>query len=143
VSPRANTIIKNKERGVISFAGTRPGAADSDDDSADGDHVNGDADDDGGDADDSNGGSDDDPKPKSKPRKPELPPVGTALLTTQQAAGYLACSPQFLDKLRHKGGGPAYVRLGTDLIRYTKAELDRYIAKRTFKNTAQTDVALE
>ena len=141
MSPRANTIIKSKKR-VVSFAGKNtscrhideaavsPGGETGDDGDADGDDDS----DAGGDADDD--GSSDKPRPKSRRREPL--PVGTSpLFTVQQSATYLNCSPQLLDKLRHKGGGPAFVRVGNDLIRYTKADLDRYIAKRTFKNTAQ------
>jgi hypothetical protein len=71
-------------------------------------------------------------------RSPPIPSTGPALLTTKQAAAYLNCSKSLLDKLRVRGGGPDYVQVSPDLVRYVKSALDRYIAARTRRSTAQT-----
>lgn len=52
-------------------------------------------------------------------------------ITTKQAAEYLGVSPTFLEKARHFGTGPEYVRIGGRAIRYSVEALERY---------AQTDV---
>jgi hypothetical protein len=74
-----------------------------------------------------------------------LPPqalsTGPPLLTTAEAAAYLGCSKSLLDKLRVRGGGPDFVQVSNDLVRYELSALNRFIAARTRKNTAQ--VALE
>jgi hypothetical protein len=74
---------------------------------------------------------------KPPPRRAKPPPANTDLFTTQEAAGFLNCSPQTLDKMRRAGGGPTYVMIGEDLIRYPRAELDNYIVSRVRANTAQ------
>src|SRR5262245_36349487 len=159
MSPRSNTILKSKKH-VVTFAGKggisrrirkprsgvgNEGGTDDDFgdsvDDDDGDDVSsGEDGDDAGDVDgsDTDDGGDNN-KPKSKPRRPEPLPTGSDLFTTQQAATYLNCSPQLLDKLRHRGGGPAFVRLGGDLVRYSRVALDHYVASRTFKNVAQVN----
>ena len=48
------------------------------------------------------------------------------LASTAQAAAYLATTPQGLAMLRHKGQGPAWVRLGRR-IAYRWQDLDAYV----------------
>jgi excisionase family DNA binding protein len=74
---------------------------------------------------------------------PQAPATGPPLLTTRQAAEYLNCSKSLLDKLRVRGGGPEYVQVSDDLVRYAKSALDEYIAARTRRNTAQVNVESE
>jgi hypothetical protein len=62
------------------------------------------------------------------------------LLDTQGAADYLTCSKSLLDKLRVRGGGPVFSILGDRLIRYTKPNLDKYIAERNRKSTSDPGV---
>ena len=118
MSPRFNTAIKRKKR-VVSFAGkseqrvsVRARRAQA-------------------------GIANNKPPYKPPPRRAKPPPANTDLFTTQEAAGYLNCSPQTLDKMRRTGTGPPYVLIGDDLIRYQRAELDRYTASRVRTNTAQ------
>jgi hypothetical protein len=161
VAPRSNAVIKSKKR-VISFAGkserstpardhrSRPEVTDDtdvdDNDVVDDDDDGGDSGTESNDGDSGEGGADSDSTAgeevtyKPPPRRAKPPPTDTDLFTVQEAAGYLNCSPQTLDKMRRTGKpqGPAYVMIGDDLIRYHRAELERYIASRQFTNTAQT-----
>jgi excisionase family DNA binding protein len=61
--------------------------------------------------------------------------VPSPLLDVTEAATYLRCSPSYLNKLRHTGGGPLFVKLGTKVL-YRRTDLDRYIDKRVHKSTA-------
>lgn len=63
----------------------------------------------------------------------------TALLTTSDAAKVLGIRAQTLRTWRLSGRGPAYVRLGSGKFAracYTREELERWIAARTFTSTA-------
>jgi excisionase family DNA binding protein len=65
------------------------------------------------------------------------PSTGPPLLSTEEAAEYLHCSKSLLNKFRVRGGGPDFVRVGDDLIRYERDALDAYVASRTRRSTAQ------
>ena len=54
-----------------------------------------------------------------------------AYLDTSQAASHLGVSRQFLEKLRHTGGGPEFIRVTKRCIRYECAALDQWMAERT------------
>jgi hypothetical protein len=55
--------------------------------------------------------------------------MGALLLDTARAAEYCGdCSTSYLEKLRVKGGGPAYRKIGR-LVRYRPADLDDWIEK--------------
>jgi hypothetical protein len=57
-------------------------------------------------------------------------------LTAGEAAKYIGVSKTFLDKLRTKGGGPLYVKLGQNVF-YEVRELDYWIEEQPrFKSTA-------
>jgi len=56
-------------------------------------------------------------------------------LTPPEAAEYLRISASTLAKLRVYGGGPAFTRIGR-AIRYTRTELDTYMAARTARSTS-------
>jgi excisionase family DNA binding protein len=61
--------------------------------------------------------------------------------TPTEAAKYLRISVSTLAKLRVYGGGPAFTRIGR-AIRYTRTELDAYMAARTARSTSdQPNVA--
>lgn len=50
--------------------------------------------------------------------------------TVREAADYLRVSKQTLDKFRHFGGGPDYIRVTARSIRYERAALDAWMAGR-------------
>ncbi len=56
-------------------------------------------------------------------------------LTPPEAAEYLRISASTLAKLRVYGGGPAFARIGR-AIRYSRADLDSYMAARTARSTS-------
>ena len=58
------------------------------------------------------------------------------VLTTEQAAEFLQCSVEHLEIARTKGGGPPFSRLGPRLVRYRKAALLDYLAKREVTSTS-------
>lgn len=60
----------------------------------------------------------------------ERPVEGDRYFTTEEAAEYLKMSKGFLDKARHYGGGPAFVRVSARAIRYDRADLDAWMSER-------------
>ncbi len=67
-------------------------------------------------------------------------PISSALLTTAQAAQYLALGQRTLENWRCRGDGPAFVRLGR-VVRYRVLDLDAWLSARTFDSTSQADHA--
>lgn len=72
--------------------------------------------------------------------------MSDTLLTTQQAAAYLAISAKTLERFRCEGSGPVYVKAGPGKrarVRYKKSDLDAYIARqrRTSTSAAAVEVA--
>ena len=63
------------------------------------------------------------------------------LLPPPDAADYLGISIPKLNKGRCDGTGPAFVRISSRCIRYHIEDLDRWIAERTFKSTAEYTAA--
>ena len=51
----------------------------------------------------------------------------SALLSTRDAAAYLALSPRTLEKWRTRGVGPAYSRIGRRVV-YRRDDLDKFVA---------------
>ncbi|OGA65665.1 MAG: hypothetical protein A3G81_05290 [Betaproteobacteria bacterium RIFCSPLOWO2_12_FULL_65_14] len=64
--------------------------------------------------------------------------VATArdVLTTAQAAEYLAVSHQFLEIARLRGSGPSYCKVGR-LVRYRRVTLDAWLASREVSSTSE------
>ena len=62
------------------------------------------------------------------------------VMTREEAAAYLGMSVQNLDLLRVNGGGPKFSPLGR-LIRYRRAELDRWCAEHEHEHAAAASVA--
>ena len=58
------------------------------------------------------------------------------LLTQAEAAERLGLTPRFLEARRHRGGGPAFVRISAPCIRYRPADLEDYVAERIRTSTA-------
>lgn len=51
----------------------------------------------------------------------------SALLSTREAALYLALSPRTLEKWRTRGTGPVYARVGRRVV-YRREDLDDFVA---------------
>jgi predicted DNA-binding transcriptional regulator AlpA len=63
--------------------------------------------------------------------------AASTLRNEVQAAAFLGVSPRALQKWRVTGQGPQYLRLSSRCIRYSQAELDRWIEARLCRATAQ------
>jgi excisionase family DNA binding protein len=50
-----------------------------------------------------------------------------ALLTRLEAAGYLQVGVDYLAQLAHRGQGPPMVKLGRNLVRYRRGDLDAWV----------------
>ena len=61
-----------------------------------------------------------------------------AYFTPRQTARYIGVTVRTLTEWRRVGGGPAFVRLGlrTGRVRYSKRELDNWMAQRQHAHTA-------
>jgi predicted DNA-binding transcriptional regulator AlpA len=85
------------------------------------------------------------PKPKApknakaraaakKPKKPQrlagIAKRETTLLRVKDAAALLGLSKSTLDKMRHEGRGPVWVRLTGKIVAYDIDDLDAYLARR-------------
>lgn len=62
------------------------------------------------------------------------------LLTQQQAADFLSCSPRSLEAWRLRGGGPRFLRLGRRCVRYRLSDLSNWIG--TCARTSTSDPGL-
>jgi hypothetical protein len=66
-------------------------------------------------------------------------------LNTAEAAELLHLRPQTLRKLRASGRGPQFVRIGaarTGRVLYKSADLDSWVAERTFRSTEDEAVSV-
>lgn len=61
-------------------------------------------------------------------------PNNTALLDESTVANQLACGVKTLQAWRCRGGGPAFVKVGS-LVRYKPEDVDSYIESRRVSNT--------
>ena len=64
------------------------------------------------------------------------PLASVALLTAQEAAGFLKVSVSWLAKARMRGDGPAYIKVGRS-IRYTEAALLQWMKSRQRLSTSE------
>jgi len=62
---------------------------------------------------------------------------GSPFLNTDQAAFYIGLSRRTLEKMRIKGGGPAFRRHGR-YIRYHIADLDEWSRTNSRRSTSET-----
>ncbi|MFO1127728.1 MAG: helix-turn-helix domain-containing protein [Rhodospirillales bacterium] len=62
-------------------------------------------------------------------------PITTRYLRTAAAAEYLDCSASKLNKLRSKGGGPAYAKIGAIVV-YNTADLDEWVVAHRRTSTS-------
>lgn len=53
-----------------------------------------------------------------------------------EAAKRLNLSPRTMQRMRHEGWGPEYVRVGLRRVGYSEAALNAYVARRTHKSRA-------
>ncbi len=58
-------------------------------------------------------------------------------LNVREAAAYLKVSKSWLDKLRVRGGGPAYIKLGPHRVVYDLGDLNAWAAQGRREHTSQ------
>jgi len=58
-------------------------------------------------------------------------------LTVPEAAAHLKLSKSFLDKLRLRGNGPAYVKLGTKRVVYALNDLEEWVSRCRRRHTSE------
>lgn len=61
-----------------------------------------------------------------------------SLLNEKQAAAILNYSTRALQKWRHKGSGPKFIRVSTRSIRYRRKDLIAWMDERTRQSTSDT-----
>jgi predicted DNA-binding transcriptional regulator AlpA len=59
------------------------------------------------------------------------------LVNEREAASILCYSVRALQNWRHRGGGPAYVKVSSRSVRYRRADLEKWIEDRTVSHTSQ------
>jgi hypothetical protein len=59
------------------------------------------------------------------------------LLDTFETAKWLGVSVQFLQIGRSKGYGPPFVRISSNIVRYHRGSVRRWLRERTFATTAR------
>lgn len=64
------------------------------------------------------------------------------LLTTAEAANVLRLSARTLEDMRWRGGGPRYLRLSRNAIRYRQSDLLEWAEAKARVNTSSTIAAL-
>ena len=72
---------------------------------------------------------------------PTLPPGCDPAFNTQQASAYTGLAEKTLEGLRHRGGGPRFVRYSRNAVRYRKSALDEWMAERTVASTSEKRAA--
>ena len=66
----------------------------------------------------------------------EYPADARGYTDTRGASVHTGLSPSWLNKARHFGYGPAYVKIGS-AVRYSYAELDRFMAAQSRTGTRE------
>ena len=59
-------------------------------------------------------------------------------LNTREAAAYLGVSTSLLEKMRVRGDGPQYAKLGARVI-YTREDLDALVRQRRVRSTSECE----
>lgn len=59
-----------------------------------------------------------------------------SLLDTKKSAKFLNVNPKTMIRWRMQGIGPQFIRIGARTIRYRLRDLERWLERRTYNNTA-------
>jgi len=62
--------------------------------------------------------------------------MSNGYLTPNQAAEYIGLSTSTLAKMRHRGDGPRYMKVG-NRVRYAVADLDAFMANHAATSTSE------
>src|SRR6202030_1840940 len=77
---------------------------------------------------------------RARPPRFRFEVLMSVLLNTRQAAAHCNLSPRTLEKLRVKGGGPHFLRLG-GAVRYQLEDLDLWILSSRRRTTSDQPAA--
>ena len=64
-------------------------------------------------------------------------PLDRLLLSEKEAAAIIGFTPRFLQARRHRGGGPAFIRISQRAVRYTRHDLEKWIDERRRASTSE------
>jgi excisionase family DNA binding protein len=67
--------------------------------------------------------------------------VSDRLLSTREVAARLGVSVRTVQDWRYRGGGPPGVALGRKTVRYSQAELERWLAEKREQEAARDGAA--
>lgn len=67
--------------------------------------------------------------------------MADACMRTPAAAAYVALAESTLTKLRLRGDGPPFVKVGPRAVAYRKADLDAWLDARVRRSTSETEGA--
>jgi predicted DNA-binding transcriptional regulator AlpA len=67
--------------------------------------------------------------------------VTAEYLDTKQAAVALGTTITHMERLRRKGGGPQFCKIGAKAVRYRRDWIDGWLEQRCFANTAEAKEA--
>ena len=57
------------------------------------------------------------------------------ILNTKQASKYLGLSDSYVEKMRVRGGGPIFKKIGR-CVRYSTRDLDEFLDQKTLRSTS-------
>ena len=60
------------------------------------------------------------------------------LLGPGEAANYLDMTTRFLEARRSRGGGPKYIRIGANRVKYSLADLREWVSERRRTSTSDS-----
>ena len=67
----------------------------------------------------------------------DMQSLDNRMLRTPEAARYLGLSPSTLCKMRLRGDGPKFSKLGLRVVAYEVTELEAYVAQRRRRSTSE------
>jgi predicted DNA-binding transcriptional regulator AlpA len=77
----------------------------------------------------------------TKPTTPGEAWIPPRILRPRSASIYSGLSKSYLDKLRVRGGGPRFVRLGARMVGYDVRDLDTWLEERKRSSTSDNGAA--
>lgn len=65
------------------------------------------------------------------------------LLTPAEVADFLRVGRRTLEQWRNRGGGPPYIRVAPNCVRYSHGQLTEWLGVRTFRHTSEESALKE
>lgn len=67
---------------------------------------------------------------------PDLTVLPIKKMSAVEAAAYIGVSKGWLDKLRHVGGGPDYIKIGRRIV-YDITDIEAWLANKRLRHTSE------